>query len=187
MPEPNTAPPKNRLVTRRATALVLEFHIIALVLVPFFDALVDGGPRWHLAEVAILGSLNVTVLVPAVVGGSFLLRDLLFGGTSPGKRLVGLRVVRPNGDNRIGLGPALLRSLPLAFPVFGCLVEFVVASRSPGHRRLGDRLADTQVVEARPAFAKLPWDALFLAALFGGGAVRSMLGPSLAAWFQSVL
>lgn len=69
-------------------------------------------------------------------------------GGSPGKLIVGLRVLRPDGTPA-GVGKALIRfalwivdGLPYCFP----LVALIVGSASTGHRRVGDMAAGTFVV-----------------------------------------
>jgi uncharacterized RDD family membrane protein YckC len=80
-------------------------------------------------------------------------------GTTLGKRLVGLTVVRTD-VSPLTISSAVLRHLthlvpivvlahPLAFAV--CIVEAVVAKVSHDRRRLGDRLGGTIVVHRPPA------------------------------------
>lgn len=109
-------------------------------------------------QVHPLGSLAAAV---------FLLGSDLFGGASPGKRAMALRVaVRGKGETP----PAwalLLRNLPLALsaplvvvPYIGWVLLVVGGSLlfalegfltlSQGHRRIGDRLAQTHIIETDP-------------------------------------
>ncbi len=67
-------------------------------------------------------------------------------GASIGKYLIGLRVVRENGD-RVGFGWNLLRWLLLFVDSFCfALVGLITAFSSKGHRRVGDMAASTFVV-----------------------------------------
>jgi uncharacterized RDD family membrane protein YckC len=75
-----------------------------------------------------------------VVG--ILLRDG-YHGRSPGKRLLGLRLVTPRGDG-CGYARSLLRNIPLMIPPWN-LVEAVLVVA--GRRRTGDRIARTTVME----------------------------------------
>jgi uncharacterized RDD family membrane protein YckC len=75
--------------------------------------------------------------------------ELFFKGQSPGKRILGLRVVQSDGSP-IGPGASFLRNL-LRFAdtfMFLYLIALLLIIFSPGFRRLGDWAADTLVVYA---------------------------------------
>jgi len=83
-------------------------------------------------------------IAQAVALALFLLRDAPSGG-SPGKRLLGLRVVR--ADRReVGPRESLLRNLTLLVPLWN-LFELRSLLVRPDGRRPGDRLAGTVVLE----------------------------------------
>jgi len=70
-------------------------------------------------------------------------------GASPGKAMLGMRVVRTNGE-RPGLGAGLIRELVYFIDSFFFgLVAKGVMDGSPLQQRLGDQWADTVVVHAR--------------------------------------
>jgi uncharacterized RDD family membrane protein YckC len=73
--------------------------------------------------------------------------ELLFRGQTPGKRLMGLRVVQSDGSP-IGPGSSLLRNLlRFADGFMGLYIILMVSSiASRGFRRLGDWAADTLVI-----------------------------------------
>jgi len=80
-------------------------------------------------------------------------------GASLGKHLFGLRVVHADGS-RVRPFPAILRyvlgvvdSFPWGAPM---LLGLFVAANSPGHQRLGDRVAGTFVVRKEAAGYPLP-------------------------------
>lgn len=82
-------------------------------------------------------------------------------GTSPGNAALGLRVVRAETGEPIGVGPALLRQLVLGvatLPTFGLGTATLAwtATMDPSGRRHGwhDRLARSEVVDVRPAPAE---------------------------------
>ncbi|MGK2928249.1 MAG: RDD family protein [Acidimicrobiales bacterium] len=80
----------------------------------------------------------------------FVLLQGLTGG-SPGKLLIGLRVVDEQG-RRAGVGRSLVRTLAWivdAAPWFLPLVGFIVGLTTTGHRRVGDMVAKTYVVSRR--------------------------------------
>lgn len=73
--------------------------------------------------------------------------EILFRGQSPGKRIMGLRVVQGDGSP-VNPGASLLRNL-LRFAdtfMFLYLIALIVISASRGFRRIGDWAADTLVV-----------------------------------------
>ena len=93
--------------------------------------------------------------------GWWLLIALLEGlyGWTPGKAAFGLRVVRATTGRPCGFGRAVIRNL--VWIVDGCffgIIAVVIANKSPGHQRLGDRAADTLVVDRSAAgFPPPPW------------------------------
>ncbi len=99
--------------------------------------------------------------------GYFLLFELLWGGQSPGKRALGLRVVRRDGQP-LGFTPALVRNVLRwidQVALIGVFVMLVDASS----RRLGDMAAGTLVVREPRALRR---DAFATVALPGVSALR---------------
>ena len=83
-----------------------------------------------------------------LVWGYFLLFEWLWHGQTPGKRLLGIRVIQHNGT-ALGLTGATLRNLIrfvdlLPAPPFG--VGFLTAANNRKNRRLGDFAGDSLVV-----------------------------------------
>jgi len=81
--------------------------------------------------------------------------EIFFRGQSPGKRFMGIRVVRGDGSP-VNPGASFLRNL-LRFAdsfLFLYLIAFVCMLVSPGFRRLGDWVGDTLVVYT--SHARLP-------------------------------
>ena len=67
-------------------------------------------------------------------------------GASPGKLLLGLRVVKPDGSIA-GMGRCAIRTVLLPVDAACCaLVGLITASKSRGHRRVGDMAANTLVI-----------------------------------------
>jgi len=125
---------------RRACAYIIDC-LVTFLLVPF-------------VFVPILGLIIIGVFLFAY----WLLRDV--AGSSPGKLLLGMRVVHNSGDE-YRVGPRIMRNLPLSIgPLLLCIPIIGVFIGSPvalvmvltevimllaTGRRLGDRLADTAV------------------------------------------
>ena len=84
--------------------------------------------------------------------GYFVLFEVLGGGRSPGKRVMGLRVVRLDGS-AVGFRTSLLRNLLRivdSFPPPTYLVGLVLIFIAKRHQRLGDLAAGTIVIRDRP-------------------------------------
>ncbi len=110
--------------------------------------LIEPGDTWTGIAV-IAGVVLVVGLVFAIVLG--------VAGVSPGKALVGLRVVRHDDGRPIGVPAAVLRTIVLgvaALPTFGLGVATLAwtAVMDPSGRRRGahDRMTGAVVVDMRP-------------------------------------
>lgn len=111
-----------------ALALIIPFTIASYGL-----ARVGGTARaiqltWYVAMLVLLTGL--------------LVRDG-YKGRSPGKRLLGLRIVTPGGEG-CSYARSFVRNLPLIVPIWN-LVELFFVLR--GRPRTGDRIARTTVGE----------------------------------------
>jgi uncharacterized RDD family membrane protein YckC len=84
----------------------------------------------------------------------FLVRDAVFGGAGPGKRLWGLRVVRSQDGMPPGYGQGIVRWLSQFIPIFN-LVDAFAPLGDPLQRRYGDRWAKTRVIDAEARLAKV--------------------------------
>jgi uncharacterized RDD family membrane protein YckC len=102
----------------------------------------------------------------------------LFGrGQSPGKRLLGIRVVRSDGSP-INPGASFLRNL-LRFAdtfLFLCPIALVTMLLSRGYRRLGDWTGDTLVVYTAQSLSPLPLGAPRVAGPLPGSGLEGISG-----------
>jgi uncharacterized RDD family membrane protein YckC len=104
-----------------------------------------------------LGSALLTFAGFAVWTGYFILFEGLRRGQTPGKRMVGIRVVSDTG-NAVGLGAAVARNL-LRIADFlppPYLIGLLLVALHPRGKRLGDMVAGTVVARDRPAEAVGP-------------------------------
>jgi uncharacterized RDD family membrane protein YckC len=99
-----------------------------------------------------LGSAVMIVWQFVLMWGYFLFFEWLWHGQTPGKALLGIRVISRRGT-AMNFFEAALRnllrfvdSLPIPLPLGPGLLGFVVAACNREHRRLGDLAADTLVV-----------------------------------------
>lgn len=111
----------------------------------------------------VLGLALVVLTVLAVGGVLALVQGLR--GVTPGKAVMGLRVVALGTGEPIGVGPALLRGLVLGvggLPTFGLglatLARTAVTDRDRRRRGWHDHVAGSVVVDVRPAPQDVPGD-----------------------------
>lgn len=133
-PPPVTRPAAT--ARRRAAAYLLD---AALLGPPLLLALVVGARRDRPRRTALLAFVAINLYHVVFEGTT---------GRTPGKRAVGVRVVREDGAPCTAW-PATVRTLArvLDFLPVGYLAAFVAMARSPRRRRLGDLLAGTVVIE----------------------------------------
>jgi uncharacterized RDD family membrane protein YckC len=111
----------------------------------FVEPRTDGGSPIPLAAVAF-----VSAVIFFVNFGYFALFEVLWKGQSPGKRFLGLRVVRDGGypiDGRAALVRNLLRVVDFLPALY--LVGIVTLFASRKGKRVGDYAAGTFVVKER--------------------------------------
>ncbi len=111
------------------------------------NACVNFGATVWVGEPADLG-------IVFLVWGLFVLLNTLlipgFTGWSLGKLVMGLRVVKQDSFELAGMGPNLGRGflwIADSFPFFVPLAGFVLGLATPGHRRIGDMVAKTFVID----------------------------------------
>lgn len=125
-------------------AILIAFFVAALFLMPPLTRVL---PSKYLAGIEI--ALIVLVLF-AVTFGWFVVFETWWSGRTPGKRALGLRVVR-DGGFPLDAGAAVIRNLVrLVELLFGFYaVSAISALISPENKRLGDFAAGTIVVRDR--------------------------------------
>ncbi|HET7813089.1 MAG TPA: RDD family protein [Candidatus Baltobacteraceae bacterium] len=140
-----------------AIDFVIQAAIVALIFLGIYLLAMAGGnapvkdksPEWT-QSIAIA---FIAFVIFIVFFGYFILFEALRGGRTPGKQLMGIRVVR-DGGYPVDFGSATIRNLVRVVEVaFGCyLLGAISAMISPENKRLGDLAAGTIVVrDARAA------------------------------------
>lgn len=132
-------------------------YFIDLLLLWLIGALLLAGvvlAGFNLVEIgAEPGPIIAMIIVgwATLEGAWFTGWEWLGGGRTPGKRAMGLRVVRTDG-RALGLGGALVRNLlrPLDLGTSG-VIGLVVATLTRRHQRLGDLAGGTLVVHDHTA------------------------------------
>lgn len=144
--------------TRRYLAYLIDFVIRALgfLIVSFIVGLLTGVGM----GAGGLGTGMLLVLMFGMEWGYYVLFETLWNGRTPGKRALGLRVVK-EGGYPLSFMDSVLRTLLRAAdglpPAFGFLPTYasgvLTAAFDKRFRRLGDRVASTMVVIEEPVRA----------------------------------
>lgn len=122
----------------RIAAFLVDALMIAIALILPASA-ISYAMAW------IAGSERVQIVwyfALAILLGCMLARDG-YRGRSPGKHLLGLRIVTPAGEGCTYLR-SLIRNLPLLLPPWAAIDAMMVLLGKP---RTGDRMARTTVLE----------------------------------------
>ncbi|MEH2064437.1 MAG: RDD family protein [Nostoc sp.] len=141
-------------IGNRAWALLIDYHVLAVILVGFFTAWsiisVPLGDFW----VDIFGTsvtlwlMAIAFLVSFIIYiGYFVFFETLWFGQTPGKRVAKIRVVRDDG-RLIGLQQATLRALLRPFDETLFIGAFLIIL-GRREKRLGDLVAGTIVIQAQ--------------------------------------
>lgn len=123
----------------RIAAFLTDALSIAVILI-LPGSIVSYAMAW------IGGSVKAIQIVWYVALGVMIVVMLLrdgYRGRSPGKRLLGLRIVTPESD-RCSYARSIVRNLPLIIPLWNLVEVFLVVAGKP---RTGDRIARTIVTE----------------------------------------
>ena len=142
---------------------VIAFVIFIIALLAFGDSFetgfnpcgIDGGPTlcFYVNDTTYLADGGDATAVNLVVLGSGLLFAWILQGATggtPGKLMVGLRVIDQNTGQLAGYGKSLGRTLMWVvdgIPFIVPLVGLITGLASKGHRRVGDMAAKTLVVD----------------------------------------
>ncbi|MEO8634327.1 MAG: stage II sporulation protein M [Gemmatimonadales bacterium] len=177
-----TAPPdfRQHLEVETPEHVVLDFEIAGLgsrALAAMLDTFYLG--LWSAALLIVLSLLAATgtwvkaagsLLIFLSVWGYFTFFEGLRGGQTPGKRQMGIRVVRDTG-HAVTFGAAaarnLLRVADFMPPPY--LIGAVLVAVHPRGKRLGDLVAGTVVVRDRPTLSTPEPRTALAAELLGSG------------------
>lgn len=140
----------------RALATLVDMAIqIALLLLIFFGVIWAGAhagptPPLSASDDNFYRSIAIAIIVFVIftiLYGYYILFEALWGGQTPGKKLLRIRVVR-DGGYPLDFGGSFLRNLiRIAEQILGFyLIAAVSALASPENKRVGDYAAGTIVV-----------------------------------------
>ncbi|MBO3463308.1 RDD family protein [Aetokthonos hydrillicola Thurmond2011] len=139
-------------IGNRAWALVIDYHILAGILILFIVFWTAGSIQvLDITKVIFSNKMSVWFVAIALMicffiyTGYFVFFETIWQGQTPGKRFAQIRVVRDNG-RPIGLQQATLRALLRPFDEFFFIGVFlIIFGRS--EKRLGDLAAGTIVIQ----------------------------------------
>lgn len=130
-------------VAIRAVATVIDLVVLCLILV-VFDAL------WGANEPGLVVRGVPALFMYLVDFLYYVLFEAILQAT-PGKLVVGLRIVRADDGGRIGYGEAVLRTLLRIVDAFPYVIPYLLAALTVGplkrNQRIGDMVAKTLVVK----------------------------------------
>jgi uncharacterized RDD family membrane protein YckC len=152
----------------RFLAVIVDQAIQIVVLIAIFAGIILAASRVAATSrstpavadkfAASLGVALLVVIVFLVLFGYFIVFEALWNGQTPGKKLLGLRVVR-DGGYPIDFGASLIRNLIRVgeWLIGYYILAAISALISPENKRLGDLAAGTIVVrDARLATPRSP-------------------------------
>ena len=150
-------PPANAADVWHYPKAPLGKRFVALLIDSFFGIAmpVIAGVIGFVGSRGGVNMINFMLLVSSVLWAIYynFTKDGHDNGRSYGKRATGLMVVNIKTNEPCTMGRSSLRALMLmvlnSVPFFGTLIEPLVALIQQDGRRLGDMVADTQVIESR--------------------------------------
>ncbi len=168
-------------VGSRFAAFQIDFFILFFSLLALWIGGVFGTARLLPGEHALSWSVGLLIVLSFVVfWGYFLFFEALLRGRTPGKLVMGLRVLRDDGIPVGVRGAAIRNLLRLAdlLPPPSGLLGGVVVLFNPLGKRLGDMAAGTIVIRERfVKGAETDSGALFMERLEKGGPRQAVLLP----------
>ncbi len=126
----------------RAYAFCIDLVLVLILCFPFFAFILAVWP----GDTSELKAVSqIALLLSLFIFGLLMLRDCP-NGQSPGKRVVGLRVVITETRQIPSISRLMLRNLPIVLiPIDFILVQLQFLHRTK-IQRVGDRIADTDVI-----------------------------------------
>jgi len=133
----------------RATAQLLDWLILSVCSFALSFGVIFLSAFFRDLKTDLVRALLLLILF-ILIWGYFILFEFFMAGRTPGKRLVGLRVIQDNGQPLTFLGAAvrnLLRIIDFLPSLF--LLGILLIFLHPRHKRMGDLAAGTLVVYQR--------------------------------------
>ncbi|MBV8172405.1 MAG: RDD family protein, partial [Candidatus Eremiobacteraeota bacterium] len=126
--------------------------VLILIVTVLIPGIIDVPKALHINPAkfaAFFGAIALVVFLLVIPFGYFIVFEAAWNGQTPGKRLLGIRVVR-DGGYPIDLGSDVLRNLiRIVEAAFGYIPSAISVLLSSQNKRLGDYAAGTIVVRDR--------------------------------------
>lgn len=149
VPKPAAAPRKYAGFWIRFLAYILDLLILGFVsgtlMIPgtlMLRSFSNEQGKFIAASMGIAGLLMILGLL-------YVLFFWALGGGTPGKKMLGLRIVREDGVEPMGWGTACLRLLGYMVDGFTFTIGFIIIAFSARKRGLHDMIAGTTVIRSR--------------------------------------
>ena len=123
---------------KRFLAAIFDLIIIPIILGVIAGLLLFAAP---------IGLRNIILIVVNILWMT--LKDLMWEGAAPGKKMAGLKVISIETGKKISLAQGFIRNILLIIPfvlVIGYIIEIIMLATKG--ERLGDKWAKTRVVPA---------------------------------------
>jgi uncharacterized RDD family membrane protein YckC len=129
----------------------VQLLLLGSVYRPFVNMREPMPPDEALAAFgAMMGTLALSMLVGVVIGASYEGFFVYRVGATPGKMVLGLKVVRPNGGP-VSLGRAVARYFAKWLSSLTLCIGYIIAGFDAEKRAMHDMIVDTRVVKADSA------------------------------------
>lgn len=133
---------ENAVIGQRVLAFLADMILFGAL---YYGAIYTLSGAGVLNISFVQAQLYLTLVPQTLYVVYFFIFELIFSYT-PGKRLIGLKVVNKDSEN-IGLVSAILRNITRWFEVMpGFLIGLFIMWGSEDNQRLGDILAGTKVI-----------------------------------------
>lgn len=143
----------------RAVAFIIDSAIILVVqlLIGLLGLVSVGGfdGLFGMSESVFMVIAIVIVIFFVINYGYFFLFEFFMSGQTPGKRMIGIRVIHENGHNVTLLSSFIRNLLRLIDSLGGYFIGIIMVFFHSKNKRLGDLVAGTIVVHERPGKKRL--------------------------------
>ncbi len=134
----------------RVFALLIDLIIQSVLVMIVLVVLITIGMSFDTSEAFSPSMIILMVVILFFEWGYFIFFELMWDGRSPGKRMMGCRVIR-DGGLPVDFTASLIRNLirPIDYFLSALMIGFFIVFASPSYKRLGDMAAGTVVVTER--------------------------------------
>lgn len=137
----------------RFVARVVDWVILAIIGVivnmPLRVAMGVGSMAGGVGMLTVgLGMIGLTFLIDFALGFAYEVYFVSTRGATPGKMILGLKIVRPDGS-LLSVGQAVGRYFAYILDGFTLMIGFIIAGFDEQKRSLHDRICDTRVIHVK--------------------------------------